>query len=261
VGHGVTRRLEGKRALVTGAATGIGRAVAELFVSHGALVVVFGLGGSILNEVGHATGARAVHGDVTRAADIGAAIAACGGALDIVVNAAGIIVPDRPEAVTDDIWAQTFAINVTGTMMVCRAALPLLQREGGSIVNVASVAAFNASADSTSYAASKAALVSYTRSLAYAGGPHGVRANAVAPGWVRTPMSEYEMRLLADKNGSTAEIEFAATAQRIALGRMAQPHEIAACCLFLASDEASFVTGAVLVADGGGRAPVHNRAV
>lgn len=255
------RRLEGKRALITGAATGIGRAVVELFANHGAQVAAFGHGGSLLDDVARATGACAVHGDVTRATDIDVALAACEGTLDIVVNAAGIIVPDRPETVTDDIWAQTFAVNVTGTMMVCRAALPLLQRKGGSIVNVASVAAFNASADSTSYAASKAALVSYTRSLAYAGGPYGVRANAVAPGWVHTPMSEYEMRLLADKNNSTAEAEFAATAQRIALGRMAQPREIATCCLFLASDEASFVTGSVLVADGGGRAPVHNRAV
>lgn len=255
------RRLEGRHTLVTGAATGIGRATVELFSSHGAQVIAFGLDGSLLDEVGRAAGARVIHGDVTREADVGAAIAACGGTLDIVINAAGIIVPDRPETVADEVWARTFAVNVTGTMMVCRAALPLLRRRGGSIVNVASVAAFNASTDSTSYAASKAALVSYTRSLAYAGGPSGVRANAVAPGWVHTPMSEYEMRLLAEKNSSSVEAEFAAITQRIALGRMAQPHEIAACCLFLASDEASFVTGSVLVADGGGRAPVHNRAV
>lgn len=261
MGCDVTRRLEGRHALVTGAATGIGRATVELFSKHGAQVVAFGLGGTLLDDVGRATGARVVHGDVTREADIGAAIAACGGALDIVVTAAGVIVPDRPETVTDDDWARTFAVNVTGVMTVCRAALPLLQRQGGSIVNIASVAAFNASVDGTSYAASKAAVVSYTRSLAYAGGPYRVRANAVAPGWVDTPMSEYEMRLLAEKNQSSVEAERAAVTQRIALGRVAQPHEIATCCLFLASDEASFVTGSVLVADGGGRAPVHNRAV
>lgn len=254
-------RLEGRQALVTGAATGIGRATAELFARHGARVVAFGLGGTLLDELASAIGGRAVHGDVTRQADIDAALRACDGKLDIVVNAAGIIVPDRAETITDEVWAKTFAVNVTGTMAVCRAALPLLRRRGGAVVNVASVAAFNASPDSASYAASKAAVVSYTRSLAYAGGPYGVRANAVAPGWVRTPMSEYEMRLAAEKNNSTAKAEFAATANRIALGRMALPEEIAACCLFLASDEASFVTGATLVADGGGRAPVQSRAV
>lgn len=255
------RRLQGWQALVTGAATGIGRATAELFAQHGAHVVAFGFGGALLDELAAAVGGRAVHGDVTRQADIDAALRACDGRVDVVVNAAGIITPDRPETIADDVWARTFAVNVTGTMMVCRAALPLLQQRGGAVVNVASVAAFNASPDSTSYAASKAAVVSYTRSLAYAGGPYGVRANAVAPGWVRTPMSEYEMQLAAEKNNTTPEIEFAATAGRIALGRMAKPEEIAACCLFLASDEASFVTGATLVADGGGRAPVQSRAV
>ena len=101
----------------------------------------------------------------------------------------------------------------------------------------------------------------FTRSLAYAHGADGIRANAVAPGWVRTPMSEEEMRAAAAEKGSTPRKEFEALATRIALGRIAEPEEIAACCLFLASDEASFVTGAVLVADGGGRAPVQNRAV
>ena len=91
--------------------------------------------------------------------------------------------------------------------------------------------------------------------------PEGIRANALAPGWVRTPMSAYEMQLLAERNSTAAEVEFQAIERRIALGRMASPAEIAACCLFLASDDASFVTGAVLVADGGGRSPTQNRAV
>jgi NAD(P)-dependent dehydrogenase (short-subunit alcohol dehydrogenase family) len=256
----MTARLAGRTALITGAATGIGRATALLFAQNGADVVLFGLGGAELVEAAGEAGGRAVHGDVTRNADIALAIAACGQRLDIVVNAAGLIVPDQPLDVSDEVWARTLDVNLTGTMRVCRAALPLLKREGGAIVNIASVAAFNASPDSTSYAASKAAVVAYTRSLAYAHGADGVRANAVAPGWVRTPMSTYEMQLLADHKGTSAEAEFRSTAQRIALGRMADPAEIAACCLFLASDEASFVTGAVLVADGGGRSPTQNRA-
>ncbi len=254
-------RLAGKTALVTGAATGIGRATALLFAQNGARVVLFGLGAAELNAAATEAGGQAVLGDVTQSADIARAIAACGAQLDILVNAAGLIVPDQPLTVSDDVWARTLDVNLTGTMRACRAALPLLKQRGGAVVNIASVAAFNASPDSASYATSKAGVVAYTRSLAYAHGADGIRANAIAPGWVRTPMSAYEMQLLADQNGTTADAEFRAVERRIALGRMAEPAEIAACCLFLASDEASFVTGAVLVADGGGRAPTQNRAV
>ncbi|MCP3395017.1 SDR family oxidoreductase [Bradyrhizobium sp. CCGB12] len=254
-------RLAGRTTLVTGAGTGIGRATALLFAKHGARVVLFGLGGDDLDAAAAEAGGHAVHGDVTRVGDIAKAIEVCGPRLDVVVNAAGLIVPDQPESVSDDVWARTLDVNLTGTMRMCRAALPLLKQRGGAIVNIASVAAFNASPGSASYAASKAAVVAYTRSLAYAHGVDGIRANAVAPGWVRTPMSAYEMGLLAHQNDTSVESEFRAVERRIALGRMAEPTEIAACCLFLAADEASFVTGAVLVADGGGRSPSHNRAV
>lgn len=254
-------RLEGKTALVTGAATGIGRATALLLARNCARVVLFGLGEAELEAVAAESGGCAIHGDVTQPADIAKVVAACGARLDILVNAAGLITPDQPLTVSDEVWAKTLDVNLTGTMRVCRASLPLLMQGGGAIVNIASVAAFNASPDGVSYAASKAAVVAYTRSLAYAHGADGIRANAVAPGWVRTPMSTYEMRLLAEQNGTTPDAEFQAVGRRIALGRMAEPAEIAACCLFLVSDEASFVTGAVLVADGGGRSPTQNRAV
>lgn len=127
---------------------------------------------------------------------------------------------------SNEVWEKTFAVNVTGAMMVCRAALPLLKKKGGSVVNIASVGAFNASAQNAAYSASKAALVSYTRSLAYAHGPDGIRANALAPGWVRTPMSEEEMEVAATANGSTPDREFAALTGRIALRRIAEPAEI-----------------------------------
>ena len=257
----MTGRLEGRTALVTGAATGMGRATAKRFASEGARLVLFGLSSETLDEVAAATGGTAIHGDVTANDDIAHAIDACAGRLDIVVNAAGIILLDEPESLTDETWERSFSVNTTGAMKVCRAALPLLKQRGGAIVNIASVGAFNASPANAAYSASKAALVSYTRSLAYAHGPDGIRANAVAPGWVRTPMSEYEMEVAARQNGTTPEEEFQALTGRIALRRVARPEEIASCCLFLASDEASFVTGAVLVADGGGRSPTHNRAV
>jgi len=252
-------RLADRVALVTGAGTGIGLAVAERFAKEGARVVLFGLDGARLREAAASCGGVAVEGDVTKPEDIAHALSACGERLDIVVNAAGIIVPDGPAGIDTESWRRTFAVNVEGPMAVCRAALPRLIATRGNVVNVASVAAFNASPDTTSYAASKAALVSYTRSLAHAHGADGVRANCVAPGWVRTPMSEYEMSLAAEAKSTSAEAEFAALARRIALRRVAAPEEIAACCLFLASDEASFVTGAVLIVDGGGRSPAAGK--
>jgi NAD(P)-dependent dehydrogenase (short-subunit alcohol dehydrogenase family) len=160
--------------------------------------------------------------------------------------------------VSDEAWEKSLAVNLTGAMKVCRAALPLLKKRGGAVVNIASVAAFNASHDNAAYAASKAALVAYTRTLAYAHGADGIRVNAVAPGWVRTPMSQFEMEEAARRNGTSPDAEFNARAERIALRRVADPAEIASCCLFLASDEASFVTATVLIADGGGRAPARN---
>lgn len=261
MGAGMTKRLQGRTALITGAASGIGRATSELFARHGANLVLFGLGNGALDEAAVITGGVAVHGDITNADAVSRAISACRDRLDIVVNAAGLMKLDRPETLDDDTWAQSLAVNVTGPMMICRAALPLLKRQGGAIVNIASVGAFNAGASNASYSASKAALVSYTRTLAYAHGIDGIRVNAIAPGWVRTPMSEYEMDVAARQNGSTSEHEFDALTGRIALRRVAEPGEIASCCLFLASEEASFVTGAVLIADGGGRAPTQNRAV
>jgi NAD(P)-dependent dehydrogenase (short-subunit alcohol dehydrogenase family) len=255
----MSKRLAGQMALVTGAATGIGRAVAARFAAEGANVVLFGLGGPDLNAAARDCGGVAVEGDVTRGADIAAAIDACGGQLDIVVNAAGLIALDSPGRINDEIWRCVFAVNVEGPMAVCRAALKHLIAARGCVVNVASVAAFNPSPNTTAYAASKSALVSYTRSLAHAHGADGVRANCVAPGWVHTPMSDMEMRLAAEASGTTPEVEYEALAARIALRRVAIPAEIAACCLFLASDDASFVTGAVLIADGGGRSPAAGR--
>ncbi len=253
--------LKDKTFLVTGAATGIGAAVARLFRAEGASVVAFGLGGDALDVVARETGAVAVHGSVTEESDLKRAVEAAG-PLDGLVHAAGVIAEDEPLTVTDEIWERTIAINLTGTMRANRAVLPgLLARGGGAIVNIASVAAFNASPGMATYSASKAGIVSFTRSIAVTYGPQGVRANCLCPGWTRTPMSEAEMASAARASGTTPESEYDKLAGQLALRRIASPEEIAHCALFLASAMASFVTGAVLVADGGGRVPASVRAV
>jgi NAD(P)-dependent dehydrogenase (short-subunit alcohol dehydrogenase family) len=254
--------LAGKVAIVTGAATGMGRATAERFAEDGAALVLVGLDHDELHAAARACGGRAVFGDVTHPGTVKAAVDATGGGADILVNAAGVLFPDAPLSVDDARWEKTFAVNAQAAMAMCRAVIPGMKwRGGGSIINIASVAAFNSAPDGVSYAASKAALVSLTRSIAYAHGPDGIRANCVAPGWVRTPMSEMEMRWAAEANGTDVETEFDRLAERIALRRVAMPDEIASVCLFLAGPDSSFVTGTTIVADGGGRSPTQNRAV
>jgi NAD(P)-dependent dehydrogenase (short-subunit alcohol dehydrogenase family) len=203
--------------------------------------------------------------DVTDDAQVRAVVAAAlerHGRIDVLVNAAGVIVNDDAAEIDDAVWSRQHEINLAGTMRTMRAVLPgMLARGRGSVVNIASVAAFNASAGSASYAASKAGVVALTRSAAQAYGARGVRVNALCPGWVDTPMAAREMRDLARELGVDEVQARARTVARIALARMAQPEEMAAVCLFLASDEASFITGAALVADGGARMPAAARGI
>lgn len=253
--------LHDKTFLVTGAATGIGAAVVRLFQAEGATVVAFGFGGDVLEGIARETGAKAVHGSVTEEAGLKRAVEAAG-PLDGLVHAAGVIAEDEPLSIDDEVWQRTIDVNLTGTMRTNRAVLPiLLARGGGAIVNIASVAAFNASPGMATYAASKSGIVSFTRSIAVTYGPQGVRANCLCPGWTWTPMSEAEMASAARASGTTPESEYDKLAGQLALRRIASPEEIANCALFLASEMASFVTGAVLVADGGGRVPASVRAV
>jgi NAD(P)-dependent dehydrogenase (short-subunit alcohol dehydrogenase family) len=256
-------RLSGKVVLVTGAATGIGEAIVRRFGREGATTVAVGLQVEKLEPLRREIGIDILPCDVTVEADVRKAIASTlerHGRLDIVVNAAGIVLPDDVGEISDDVWNRTIDVNLTGAMRVCRAAIEAMGKSGGAFVNIASVAAFNASAGMASYAASKAGIVALTRAIANRYGADGIRANCLCPGWTRTPMSESEMEEAARLHGTTVEEEFAKLTDRIALKRVADPDEIATCALFLASDEASFVTGAVLVADGGARSPATARA-
>lgn len=259
------KRLEGKVALICGAASGIGAAVTERFATEGAMVAACGLPLPTLTEAAQRPGVLALRCDVTDDAQVRAVVAqvmAQFGRIDVLVNAAGIVLNDDAGAIGDDAWTRMHEVNLGGTMRTMRAVLPhMVERATGTIVNIASVAAFNAGAGMASYAASKAGVVALTRSTAHAYGVAGIRANALCPGWVDTPMSRKEMLDMARELDITEDEARHRTVARIALGRMASADEMASICLFLASDESSFVTGAALVADGGARMSAAARAI
>jgi NAD(P)-dependent dehydrogenase (short-subunit alcohol dehydrogenase family) len=255
----------GRTALVTGGESGIGAAIVHRLRLEGAAVLAAGLQEDLLGSLALETGAEVCRCDVTEQAAVDEVLQRAvrlAGRLDIVINAAGIMLADDVADIEDAVWDRLLAVNLTGTMRVCRGAIPYLKSGGGgAIVNVSSVAAFNGSAGMASYGASKSGLIAFTRALANEYGQYGIRANCLCPGWVRTPMSEQEMRDAVRERGGTVEEAFASLTGRIALRRIAEPSEIAACACFLAGEDAGFVTGAVLVADGGARTPAAARGV
>lgn len=260
-----TLRFEGRRAVVCGAASGIGAAVVRRLRAEGAEVAAIGVPFDLLQSHALAHGAHAFDCDVTQDDAVRRAVAqatAVLGRIDVLVNAAGIVINDDAAGIDDEAWQRTHDVNLGGTMRLMRAVLPgMVSRGAGAVVNVASVAAFNASAGMASYAASKAGVVALTRAAAQAYGAQGVRVNAICPGWVDTPMSRREMQDLAAQLGISVAEATERTVARIALGRMASADEIAAACAFLASDDASFITGTALVADGGARMAAAARAI
>jgi len=243
--------LSGKSALVTGASRGIGRATAELLARAGARVAVNYLSDDARAEE-FVRGTRAVGGealalagDVSRpdeARQLVHDVVAAWGRLDVLVNNAGIWEEDAAGAENLDVWDRTLATNLRGAHVVTDAAIPHVQREGGSIVFVSSTAGQRGEARHSAYAATKGALISYTQSLAVELGPRGVRVNCVAPGWVETAMTA---PVLADP-ASRKEIE-----RTIPLGRVAGPEDVAHTILFLVSDLARYVHGEVLNVNGG----------
>ena len=247
-------RLEGKTAIVTGGGTGIGAATARRFATEGARVVLTGRRTEPIEAVAGEIGGLAIAGDASDPAHVAEVVAATldlYGRLDIVVANAGLGFGGRAGEVTDERWERTIAVNLTGEFLIVRDALPSLVERRGSIILVSSVSAFVSSRASAAYVASKAALIGLARSLAVDYGPIGVRANAICPGWVRTPIGDRAVGQLAQTKGIALDDAYDLATAHVPLRRPAEPEEIAACCLFLASDEASYVTGTALVADGG----------
>jgi NAD(P)-dependent dehydrogenase (short-subunit alcohol dehydrogenase family) len=251
-------RLEGKVAVITGGGTGIGAATARRFSEEGAKVVVTGRRPEPLEAVANETGALVVSGDVADEEHVRQAVMAatetCGG-LDVLVANAGLGFGGAAGDVEDERWAHTLDVNLTGAFRFVRAAIPaMLERGGGSIVLVSSVSALVTGTESAAYATSKAAMLGLTRSVAVDYGPKGIRANAILPGWVITEMGDRAMEGLIGDDATSVDDAYRVVTRFTPLRRPATADEVAACCLFLASDDSSYVTGTTLVADGGGLA-------
>ena len=250
-------KLRGRAALITGAGSGIGRATAELFASEGAGVAILDRDASAAGATASAisaTGAEAhpVVADVSSSEEISRAVASATrllGRLDIVYNNAGVGSTGSVVDATEEDWDRCFAVNAKGTYLTSQAAIPHLEAAGGgSIINQASVAALVGIQGFAAYCAAKGAVVSLTRAMAIDLAPMGIRVNALCPGTVYTPLMEPLMR---ERGGGSIERGLEITAAKYPIGRLGTPVEIANAALFLASDDAGFVTGAIFTVDGG----------
>jgi NAD(P)-dependent dehydrogenase (short-subunit alcohol dehydrogenase family) len=250
--------LKGKVALITGGASGIGRAIALTFGRAGAAVAVIDLdteaGTAAVREIGE-TGRQALFlaGDVSRSEDCRGAVertvAELGG-LDILVNNAGIIRRASVPEMSEEDWDRTMAVNVKSVFLLSKYAIPVMaEAGGGAIINIASGWGLVGGRRAAAYCASKGAVVQLTRAMALDHGEQGIRVNCICPGDTDTPM----LRAEAEQLGVPIE-EFLAEAAQRPLGRIAQPEDIAQAALYLASDAAAAVTGISLVVDGGGLA-------
>jgi len=233
--------LAGRRALVTGASRGIGAAIARELAAAGAEVVVgYRSGREEAEQLAAELGARAVQADVSSAEDAKRLVEEAGD-LDVLVNNAGLTRDGLLARMSDDDWRTVIDTNLSSVFYTCRAVTrPMMRKRGGSIVNISSIVGVHGNWGQANYAASKAGIIGFTKSLARELGSRSIRANVVAPGYVRTQLTDV-----------LPEEATAAMVQATPLGRVAEPEEIAGAVRFLASDAAAFITGEVLLVDGG----------
>jgi meso-butanediol dehydrogenase / (S,S)-butanediol dehydrogenase / diacetyl reductase len=235
-------RLDGKRAVVTGGGSGIGRATCRLFAAEGATVVVADLLGERAEEVAAEIGGTAVQADVTVALDVARMVEAAG-RIDVLVNNAGGGMADDLLEIGEEEWDTDVTVNLKSAFLCSKAVLPgMIERGSGVILNISSVNGMAFFANEP-YSAAKAGVINLTRSMAVRYGKHGIRAVAIAPGTIRTPL--WQERI--DKE---PEI-FERLIRWYPLRRVGEPEDVAKAAVFLASDDASWITGEVLRVDGG----------
>ena len=233
--------LAGKTALVTGASRGIGRAIAVELASAGADVVVsYNSGADEAAAVAKETGGRAVQADVSDA-DSAAALVEESGDLDILVNNAGVTRDGLLVRMSDDDWETVLDTNLASCFYTCRAAVRgMMKRRAGAIVNISSIVGIHGNWGQTNYAASKAGIIGFTKALARELGSRNIRANVVVPGYVTSRLTD-----VLPEDATKAMLD------STPLGRLGDPEDVAGAVRFLCSDEASFITGEVLLVDGG----------
>jgi len=233
--------LDGKTALVTGASRGIGKAIATELVAAGASVVVgYRSGQEEAEALASELGGRAIQADVSTAEDARRLVDEAGD-LDILVNNAGLTRDGLLARMSDDDWRTVLETNLSSVFYTCRAVTrPMMKKRAGSIVNISSIVGVHGNWGQTNYAASKAGIIGFTKSLARELGSRNVRANVVAPGYVKTQLTDV-----------LPEEATEAMLTNTPLGRLGEPEDIAGAVRFLCSDAASFITGEVLLVDGG----------
>ncbi len=233
--------VEGKTALVTGASRGIGRAIAAELARGGASVVIgYRSGKDEAESLAQELGARAVQADVSSAADAARLVEAAGD-IDILVNNAGLTRDGLLARMSDEDWRTVIDTNLSSVFYTCRAVCrPMMKKRAGAIVNVSSIVGVHGNWGQTNYAASKAGIIGFTKSLARELGSRGVRANVVAPGYVKTQLTD-----VLPEEATKAMLD------NTPLGRLGEPEDIAGAVRFLCSDAAAFITGEVLLVDGG----------
>ena len=240
-------RLEGKRAIVTGASRGIGKAIAESFVLEGAKVVATARRSLTTRD---SDSVIWVPGDVSCATHVSAVVETARerlGGIDILVNNAAMQIEKTIIETSEDEWNSIFSVNVGSVFLFCRESIPVMTRQGGgTIINVGSYDGFVADPGLAAYCATKGAVHALSRAIAVDHGPDGIRCNVICPGWIRTDMMDAYLASVPDP----AEAARALDANQ-PIGRIGQPVDIAALALFLASDEAAFTTGQLFVCDGG----------
>ncbi len=249
------KRLDGKVALVTGGARGIGRAICEACAREGARVAVADLLEADARETAAAIGGMAVPMDVTDIVSIQAGVAEveeAWGGIDILVNNAGIFNMASIDRITPEDYRRQYDVNVGGTIFACQAVIPSMKkRGGGAIVNLASQAGRRGEPNITLYCSTKAAVISITQSLALEMASDNIRVNGIAPGVVDTPMWDVVDARFAEYEGKPRGQKKREVGEAVPLGRMGDPADVADPCVFLASDEARYITAQTLNVDGG----------